>query len=76
MSEEIDGSKAKLTFNKIDIQSMLVQLLTNLLQVCAVFVAEAAGNEDGIKIDEKERKFLDHRIHEALESLGSIFKTE
>ena len=50
ISKEIDGSKAKLTFNKIDSQSTLVQLLTNLLQVCAVFVSGEAGNKDVIVI--------------------------
>ena len=76
ISKEIDGSKAKLTFNKIDSQSTLVQLLTNLLQVCAVFVSGEAGNEDVIVVDEQERKYSDQRIHEELERLCIVFKTE
>ena len=76
MAEKCDGSDTKLALGKVDSQTMLINPLKELKEVCVVFLSRTADNENIIEIDENKIEATAHFVHKALERLSGILKAK
>ncbi len=73
VAQAINLWDGKGTLGRIDAEAVGGQHFKNLLKVEEMLLSGWAENEEIIQVNEKEGKGTEKGIHEALESLGSIF---
>ncbi len=76
MAKAINFRDRKCTFGKVNAKAVGGQHIKDLFEVEDVFVLVLAENENVVKVNENEGEGMEMGIHEALESLSSIFETE
>jgi hypothetical protein len=73
VAQTINLWDSKGTLGRVDAEAVGGQHIKDLLKVQEVLLAGRAKNEEIIQVDKKKGKGAEKGVHEALESLGSVF---
>jgi hypothetical protein len=76
VAQAINLWDSKGTLGRVDAEAIGGQHIKDLLKVEEVLLSGWAENEEIIQVNEKEGKGAEKGVHEALESLGSIFEAK